>query len=193
MRRVLPYLAAVALAAIVVIGVTQATGSGGTGDDATHFDLPAAKAKLAAAPPPLNGLYAQASEILGGGQSAFDARLAQLKGHPVVINKWASWCLPCQAEFAVFQSVAVKRGAQIGFLGLDSNDGTTRAKKFLVKRPLPFPSYADPSQGIANSIEAPANSPITVFLDRAGKTAFIHQGQYRSADELDADIDRYLG
>jgi cytochrome c biogenesis protein CcmG/thiol:disulfide interchange protein DsbE len=192
MRRALPYLAVAVLIAVLVIGLTQASKPGGNNDDGTHFDLPAAKAKLAAAPAPLNGLYAQASEILDGGRSAFDARLAQLKGHPIVINKWASWCVPCQSEFAIFQSVAVTRGAQVGFLGLDSNDATPRAKKFLAKRPLPFPSYADPKQDIADSIEAPQNSPITVFLDRTGKMAFIHSGQYRSVADLNADIDRYF-
>ena len=49
--------------------------------------------------------------------------------------------------------------------------------------PVPFPSYLDPDEKIAREIKAPANYPITVFLDARGKTAFIHQGGYDSRRE----------
>ncbi len=54
-------------------------------------------------PPTLAALHGQADRLLGGGLSAFRARLAALHGYPVVVNKWASWCGPCQSEFPVFQ------------------------------------------------------------------------------------------
>jgi cytochrome c biogenesis protein CcmG/thiol:disulfide interchange protein DsbE len=191
MRRALMLLAALGLVAVVVIGLTQ------TGGDKTEslpkFDLPAAQRKLAAAPPPLNGLYAQANQLLSGGTSAFAQRLDQLKGRPLVINKWASWCGPCQSEFPIFQTVATTRGTQVGFLGLDVNDVAAAAKRFLAKRPLPYPSYVDPNEHLTHSIDAPLKfAPITIFLDRKGKTAYIHSGAYTSTAQLTTDIDRYL-
>jgi thiol-disulfide isomerase/thioredoxin len=193
MRRLLLVAAGVALVAVIVIGLTQ-TGGGSEGGDATKFDLPAAKQKLATAPAPLNGLYAQANELLGGGTSAFAARLDQLKGHPLVINKWASWCGPCQAEFSIFQNVATQRGKDVGFLGLNVTDTDSHARGFLAKRPLPFPSYTDPDEKLTAELKAPQKiAPVTVFVARDGKIATVHSGPYKTAKQLNADIDRYLG
>jgi len=193
MRRLLVVLGGVALVVVVVIGLTQANHDDGPSAKAAHFDLPAAQRKLADAPGPLRGLYAQANQLLGGGKAAFQKRLAALHGHPVVVNKWASWCVPCQSEFPVFQSVATKEGTKVAFLGVNGKDVDAAARRFLAKRPLPFPSYTDPDETIARSLRIPQNYPMTVLLDRRGKMAYIHAGPYRNDAALRQDIKRYLG
>jgi cytochrome c biogenesis protein CcmG, thiol:disulfide interchange protein DsbE len=195
-KRALPWIFGVlALTAVLVVGLSQA---GGGGDEegapaAPAFDLEAAKRELAGAPPELAALHEQSAELLDGGVPAFKRRLAELRGTPVVINKWASWCGPCRSEFPVFQRVATARGKEIAFLGVDARDSTQPAREFLADYPIPFPSYLDPDERIAHEIRAPANYPITVFLDERGKTAFIHQGPYETEADLTADIERYLG
>src|SRR3954454_15477126 len=191
MRRVLPFLAGAVLVVIVVIGLTQAGGESSPQKAAQRFDLSTAQQRLAGAPPALSGLHAQANQLLGGGKTAFASRLSELKGHPVVVNKWASWCVSCQSEFPVFESVGTKEGKPVAFLGVNGTDVDGKAKAFLAKRPLPFPSYADPQEEIARAIEAPKNYPMTVFYDPKGKRAYIHSGPYRSDADLIADIDRY--
>jgi thiol-disulfide isomerase/thioredoxin len=193
MRRLLIALGGVALVVVVVIGLTQASQDNGPAAQVRHFDLPAAERRLAAAPESLHGLYAQANQLLPGGKTAFDRRLTALRGHPVVVNKWASWCVPCQSEFPVFQSVATKEGTKVAFVGVNGKDVDAAARRFLAKRPLPFPSYTDPKETIARSLRIPQNYPMTVLLDRRGKMAYIHPGPYRNDAALQQDIKRYLG
>jgi thiol-disulfide isomerase/thioredoxin len=192
MRKALAILAALALAAVLVIGLTQAGGESEQGSDEA-FDLARARERLQGAPPALAALHAQSNQLLGGGRKAFAARLKELEGNPIVINKWASWCGPCRAEFPIFQSLATERGREIAFVGVNSRDKHPAATGFLADFPVPYPSYEDPGEEIARTLHAPKNYPVTVFVDAQGKTAFIHQGGYRSEEDLAADIDQYLG
>jgi cytochrome c biogenesis protein CcmG/thiol:disulfide interchange protein DsbE len=190
MRRLLLVLGTVALIAVVVIGVMQAGGSRDE-DQPTTFDLTQAKRELAGAPAPLAALHEQSNTILDGGLPAFEERLEQLDGTPMVINKWASWCRPCRAEFPIFQQVATERGKEIAFLGVNAADKRPAAEQFLAERPLPYPSYEDPDEDIARELDAAKFFPMTIFRDAKGET-FVKAGEYTSRAELEADIDKYL-
>ncbi|MGH2967196.1 MAG: TlpA family protein disulfide reductase [Solirubrobacterales bacterium] len=146
---------------------------------------------LAGASPPLASLYRQANRLLPGGVDAFDARLSALRGHPVVVNKWASWCGPCHEEFPWFQDLSARLGKRVAFLGVDSNDSSAAARTFLREFPVPYPSYSDPGQEIARAIRAAIGFPGTSFYDRRGKLVYVRQGQYPSESALAADIRRY--
>lgn len=193
MRRVIAVLAALALVAVVAIGLAQAGGQAERPAAEEAFDLAQAKRELAGAPAPLAALHEQSATILTGGVEAFEKRLRQLRGTPVVINKWASWCGPCRAEFPVFQQVATDRGTSIAFLGINAADKRPAAERFLAERPIPYPSYEDPApEKIAQTLKAAKFFPMTVFVDDRGRTAFIKAGEYTTRAELEADIDRYL-
>ncbi len=191
MRRFAAILASLALVAVLAIGLSQAL-SGSGSSPKRHFDLTKAEQQLAGAPAPLASLHQEASKLLPGGPKAFRARLASLKGYPVVVNKWASWCVPCRTEFPLFQSQAVQNGKKVAFLGVNAGDSTDPAHRVLRAEPLPYPSYLDHDEKIAKTIRAPANYPITVFFDRRGKLAYVHQGAYRSESDLAADMKRYI-
>ncbi len=167
----------------------------GCGAGQPHSAAPSANATATAlkgSPAPLASLHAQANQLLGGGTDAFKARLASLHGYPVVVNKWASWCGPCQSEFPVFQKVAVAYGRQVAFVGVDGNDHNAAAQAFLRSFPVTYPSYTDPDHSIANAIKAATYFPQTVFFDRAGKPVFEHVGPYENAGTLEQDIRRYV-
>src|SRR5437879_7251183 len=118
---------------------------GGVGHPRSAAPSPAAAAQaLAGSPPALAALHRESGALLGGGAKAFRARLVALRGHPVVVNKWASWCAPCRSEFPFLQRLSVSLGRRVAFLGVDSNDDGGDARRFLRSYPVSYPSYADP-------------------------------------------------
>jgi cytochrome c biogenesis protein CcmG, thiol:disulfide interchange protein DsbE len=188
-RRILLLLGALGVVAVVVIGLSQAD----TGGDESKDTMSAQeqRAALAGAPAPLAALHRQGSRLLGGGTKAITARLEELKGHPVVVNKWASWCGPCRLEFPVFQRVSVKLGKQVAFVGLDGKDNVGDARRFLRQNPVPYPSYEDPDERAARKLKAGTYYPTTVFIDARGKIVYTHQGGYVDDAKLIADVRRY--
>lgn len=143
-------------------------------------------------PAPLAALHDQANQLLGGGSTAFSALLKRLHGHPVVVNEWASWCVPCQSEFPVFQKVAVADGKNVAFVGINAKDTKPAASAFLKQFPVSYPSYEDPDESIGRSIQASSYYPQTVFYDRRGTRVFDHAGPYESVAALERDIKRYV-
>jgi cytochrome c biogenesis protein CcmG, thiol:disulfide interchange protein DsbE len=177
-------------AVVFVLAIFGAAGCGmeSAGDlGGKHPDY--AKA-LAGAPAPLAALHRQENELLPGGLDAFERRIEALRGYPVVVNVWASWCGPCRFEFPAFQQASAEYGKRVAFLGVDSQDSTEEAAEFLGEEPVPYPSYSDSDEGIADEIGGVA-LPTTAFYDREGELAFLQLKPYTEHSELRADIERY--
>jgi cytochrome c biogenesis protein CcmG/thiol:disulfide interchange protein DsbE len=184
--------AVLALAALLAALAVAGCAGSGAGNPDSRLSVEQAKQPLSGAPPQLASIRSQADQLLSGGSDAFDARLQQLHGIPVVVNKWASWCGPCRFEFPWFQSLSQKRGGQIAFLGVNSNDSDGAAKQFLSELPLPYPSYSDPDLKIAQNLGGPPQAfPTTTYYDRSGKLVYTHPGVYQHESDLVADVDRY--
>jgi thiol-disulfide isomerase/thioredoxin len=182
-------IALLALAGVVSVGIVQASRHNGSADLGPAPSAAQVRAALAGSPAPLAALHAEAGQLLGGGEPALRARLASLRGYPVVVNKWASWCEACRSEFGVFERVAAAAGRRVAFVGIDSSDyGDARA--FLAAHPVSYPSYVDRSGSAGNDITLSGFFPVTVFYNRLGQT-FIHQGAFTSVAELEADVQRY--
>jgi cytochrome c biogenesis protein CcmG/thiol:disulfide interchange protein DsbE len=189
-----PARAALGAAATAAVLLVAGCGSSGAGNPDSRISAQQATQPISGAPPQLASIRAQGNQLLSGGSDAFDQRLQGLHGIPVVVNKWASWCGPCRFEFPWFQSLAEKRGGQIAFLGVNSNDSDGTAKQFLSELPLPYPSYSDPDLQIAQDLGGPPQAfPTTTYYDRSGKQVFSHPGVYANEQQLIADVNRYAG
>ncbi len=131
------------------------------------------------------------SPLVDGGKQAFEAELFALRGRPVVVNQWASWCGPCRTEFPHFRAQAAKRGDRVAFLGVDANDSRSAATKFLQEQPTGFKHFYDGDSKIARSFGGGRVWPATAFYDTRGKVVYLRQGTYASEQDLARDIDRY--
>jgi cytochrome c biogenesis protein CcmG/thiol:disulfide interchange protein DsbE len=182
--------AGAALVVLLVIGLLQLGGSS-SGSAGPTLSLAQMRASLSGSPPALAHLHEQAAELLPGGLGAVRARMAVLRGAPVVVNKWASWCAPCRAEFAAFQHVSVTQGRRVAFIGIDSGDSSRAdARAFLRGSPVSYPSYYDPSGRAGLALTDSSFTPVTVFYNARG-AQYIHQGPYLSAAALERDVRRY--
>lgn len=139
----------------------------------------------------LGRLVERGNQILDGGLGAFEMQLERLRGDPIVVNQWASWCGPCRFEFPFLRNLAVKYGGRVAFLGVDSEDDRDAAETFLRGMPTPHPHYFDPDTEIARSFGGGRAWPTTAFYNSAGELTFTHQGVYEDEAALEADIKAY--
>jgi cytochrome c biogenesis protein CcmG, thiol:disulfide interchange protein DsbE len=184
-------LGGMTLLVLLIVGLAQLARSPRAPATPSTLTLAQMRARLWGSPAPLAALHAQADQLLPGGLEALRARLRTLRGRAVVINKWASWCVPCRSEFGVFQRVSVAQGHEVAFIGIDSGEASRAdALAFLRSFPLSYPSYYDGSGQVGDAITDSTFTPVTVFYDRHGGQ-YIHQGPYPSQLKLEQDVRRY--
>ncbi len=150
-----------------------------------------ARTELAGSPGALGAVHAQAARLLGS-DAALQRRLRNLRGYPVVINAWASWCVPCRTEFPLFATASAKFGRHVAFLGVNVNDTTADARGFLAAHPVSYPSYTGSTSSLSWLAQI-EGMPTTIFVGPTGRVRAVHTGQYQTEATLADDIARYAG
>jgi cytochrome c biogenesis protein CcmG/thiol:disulfide interchange protein DsbE len=115
------------------------------------------------------------------------ASLADEKGKVVVLNVWASWCLPCQSEMPLLQRTQNQITKQGGLvLGVDAQEPPEKALAFLRKKRITFPSLHDRGRDYVREFGVSAY-PETFLIDRRGRVAALRRGPVTQA-WLDANL-----
>jgi len=105
----------------------------------------------------------------------FQKLMTELKGTPVVVNIWASWCGPCTSEAPHLASIARETAGKVQFVGVDIQDKRPAARGFIAKYGWTYPSVFDPDQTILNGLGF-LGPPVTLLFDRTGKRVFVWSG-----------------
>ena len=111
--------------------------------------------------------------------------LADFRGKPLVINFWASWCIPCRTEMQLLERAHRAAGGQVQFLGIDSNDTAGPAVAFLSQVHVTYPVASNEGGTVANDY-ALFGLPTTVFISSGGLIVGriigqLHDGALRKA------------
>ena len=106
-------------------------------------------------------------------------RLADLRGYPVVLNFWASWCSPCRREAALFASAAEERRGHVVFVGVDVNDLPGDARDFLRAHHVPYVAVHS-GRSIADQFGL-IGLPETFYVDRRGRIQDVTRGELSAA------------
>ena len=125
---------------------------------------------------------APAFQLSGRGGKTID--LSQFKGQVVMINFWATWCVPCRTEMPLLEDI-YKKYKPMGFtmLGVNVEPKTGDPEGWLSKLPKPvtFPVAFDVDSKVSKLYKV-AGMPTTVFIDRKGNVREVHKG-YKPGDE----------
>ena len=109
--------------------------------------------------------------------------LAQYRGHPVVVNFWASWCVPCREEFPLFKDRLATLGPADGLqmVGVLYKDDPAPAQQFTDQFGATWPTVTDADGAIAKAYRVVA-PPQTYFIDANGVLQAIQIGEVLPQD-----------
>ena len=114
----------------------------------------------------------QAADFTVFAADGTQVKLSDMKGKPVVLNFWASWCPPCREEMPAFETVFKKEGVEISFIMVNLTDGADETKesaeKYIKENKFTFPIYFD-LQAEASDAYSIRYVPTTYFIDREGR------------------------
>jgi cytochrome c biogenesis protein CcmG/thiol:disulfide interchange protein DsbE len=141
--RLLWLIPALAFVGLLVVGLVLKSEAPGIGDPAPTFE----------------------GELLDGSGTFSSEELA---GRPVLVNFWASWCIPCRDEAPMLSAAEERYGDRVAFVGINIRDGLDDARAFAAERHLDFVHVRDPDQSIYDDFGL-TGQPETYFLDDEGR------------------------
>jgi cytochrome c biogenesis protein CcmG, thiol:disulfide interchange protein DsbE len=105
-----------------------------------------------------------------------EVRLADYRGRPVIVNFWASWCLPCRAEFPLLRAARERYAEQgLEILGVVFDDDAEAAQRYMARAGATWPGLIDPGGAVAAAYKVTV-PPLSFFVDPSGVVRSIAYG-----------------
>ena len=121
-----------------------------------------------------------------------DISLSSLRGKPVLLNFWATWCPPCRAEMPYLQQIYEEWSDKgLVLLAIDIGESSARVKEFLEANNLSLSVPLDTNQIVAQKYNI-TGIPTTYLIDKDGIIQSIKIGSFQSKEEIEAEIRRVI-
>lgn len=120
-------------------------------------------------------------------------RLSDLRGQPVYLNFWATWCPPCREEMPDIQRVFSEKGQQVRFLAINltgTEKSVQEVQKFLTAGGYTFPVLLNGDNAVAKQYQVRA-IPTSIFIDAAGVIRYRYAGAM-SKEMLEGAIEKIM-
>ena len=114
-------------------------------------------------------------------------KLSELRGRPLIINVWASWCGPCRAEMGSLERLSRRFGGkQFNIIGISTDDNISAAAAFITQSRITFDNYHDRGLLLENMLGA-ETIPLTILVDAQGRVVMKIRGskQWDSPEALE--------
>jgi len=151
------------------------SGDSGTSNNAVADDADAA---------PVVG--AHAPDFVAETLSGDEVHLRNLRGKPVVLNFWATWCPPCRAEMPMLQEYYTKHAGEYAMVAVNDAEPPEQVKGFIEQQGFTFTVALDPKQAIVGKYRI-QGFPTTFFIDADGVIRYTHVGML-DEDTLQAGL-----
>lgn len=117
------------------------------------------------------------AEVRGGGEQSLGAHA----GKVVIVDFWATWCVPCKKSFPAYQKLVQRMNGELVVLAISQDDDTKGIAAFLSDTGATFPVVWDDAKLVAKSYDPPT-MPTAFVVDKSGIIRFVHVG-YHAGDE----------
>lgn len=131
-----------------------------------------------------------ALDVIHQGDEGSRIRLSNLRGKPVLLDFWASWCGPCRMQAPIVDEIAKQYAGRVHVVGVDTGDSIGAARAFARESKLSYPSVFDGDGAAAKSFGV-STLPTLVIIDRDGKVQLVRSSVMR-APAIQAALDPLL-
>lgn len=118
--------------------------------------------------------------------------LAQVRGTPMVVNVWASWCPPCIEELPLLEKVSRELEGEVDFIGINLEDDPTKALQLMQDFGISYPSVIDQSGDTRSPLTIPG-PPVTFFVTAEGVVAGRWDGAIPNEKTFNSLLQKNLG
>ena len=138
------------------------------------FSLPGGAANARRAAPPSTGVALADFQLVGLNRK--QVSLSSLKGKPVVLNFWATWCPPCREEMPLLDRYAKELSGEVVFVGVNYDEDAVTVQDYITAEKITFPIWLDRG-GKVSDLYYIDSYPNTFFIDAEGVLRAQHIGQ----------------